>query len=250
MRSCGRVTGISSPTITSEGGQSVYEQPGGTASPVSDPDQRRGSGLRSGFTVALSFSAVLCLTLIMTLWGNYEKRNDLIGTPAYCLKVYRRTSFGPEASWPGQTWLLEQLHICASGSRWELGASGKVTAPLLVRLWGMRANQITRKLVSPNPHHIILQDEPCWISGYWSRNRLSSAPLATCKQHLMINWPQLRRKGVSEWDRQTGRQTDRQTDRQTESEENRETGKVSQRCCWIKNVWKATTKSGSNNFWL
>lgn len=50
-------------------------------------------------------------------------------------------------------------------------------ATLLFRLSGMRANQITLKLFSPNPHHIISQHKPCWISGYLTHNQLILAPL-------------------------------------------------------------------------
>lgn len=72
----------------------------------------------------------------------------------------------------------DRVNFCCCG---ELN-DGKVfceghCVSLLFRLSGMKANQITLKPFSPNPHHIISQHKPCWISGYWTSNQLSLAPL-------------------------------------------------------------------------
>ncbi len=63
------------------------------------------------------------------------------------------------------------------GFRRQKGVGHCCCTPLLFRLSGMRANQIAPELFSPNPHHIISQHKPRWISGYWTSNQLSLAPL-------------------------------------------------------------------------
>lgn len=75
---------------------------------------------------------------------------------------------------------VDRINFCSLwGIRWRQGVLWRSLwrTRLLFRLSGMRANQITQKPFSPNPHHIISQHKPCWISGYWTSNQLSLAPL-------------------------------------------------------------------------